>query len=68
MITHSSVLSWRIPWTEEPGGLLSPDQQWSGHSVGGPAVSQVSPPHWAGMELCAQQRPGAWGPLVAAEL
>ena len=21
--THSSVLAWRIPWTEEPGGLLS---------------------------------------------
>ena len=23
MATHSSVLAWRIPWTEEPGGLLS---------------------------------------------
>ena len=23
METHSSVLSWRIPWTEEPGGLQS---------------------------------------------
>ena len=23
MATHSSVLSWRIPWTEEPGGLQS---------------------------------------------
>ena len=21
--THSSILSWRIPWTEEPGGLQS---------------------------------------------
>ena len=21
MATHSSVLTWRIPWTEEPGGL-----------------------------------------------
>ena len=20
--THSSILAWRIPWTEEPGGLL----------------------------------------------
>ena len=20
MVTHSSILSWRIPWTEEPGG------------------------------------------------
>ena len=23
MATHSSVLGWRIPWTEEPGGLQS---------------------------------------------
>ena len=24
MTTHSSILAWRIPWTEEPGGLYSP--------------------------------------------
>ena len=24
MATHSSTLAWRIPWTEEPGGLHSP--------------------------------------------
>ena len=23
MTTHSSILAWRIPWTEEPGGLKS---------------------------------------------
>ena len=23
MATHSSLLAWRIPWTEEPGGLQS---------------------------------------------
>ena len=23
MVTHSGVLAWRIPWTEEPGGLQS---------------------------------------------
>ena len=23
MATHSSVLAWKIPWTEEPGGLQS---------------------------------------------
>ena len=23
MATHASVLAWRIPWTEEPGGLQS---------------------------------------------
>jgi len=23
MATHSSILAWRIPWTEEPGGVQS---------------------------------------------
>ena len=27
MATHSSILSWRIPWTEEPGGLQSMGSQ-----------------------------------------
>ena len=27
MATHSSVLAWRIPWTEEPGGLQSTGSQ-----------------------------------------
>ena len=28
---HSSVLAWRIPWTEEPGGLQSMGLQKVGH-------------------------------------
>ena len=24
MATHSSILVWKIPWTEKPGGLYSP--------------------------------------------
>ena len=31
MATHSSVLAWRIPWTEEPGGLQSMGSQRVGH-------------------------------------
>ena len=31
MTTHSSVLAWRIPWTEEPGGLQSIELQRDGH-------------------------------------
>ena len=31
MATHSSVLAWRIPWTVEPGGLLSIGLQRVGH-------------------------------------
>ena len=27
--THSSILAWRIPWTEEPGGLQSMGSQES---------------------------------------
>ena len=29
MATHSSILAWRIPWTEEPGGLQSIGSQKS---------------------------------------
>ena len=31
MATHSSILAWRIPWTEEPGGLQSMGWQRIGH-------------------------------------
>ena len=31
MATHSSVLAWKIPWTEEPGGLQSMGLQRIGH-------------------------------------
>ena len=31
MATHSSILAWRIPWTEEPGGLQSMGSQKVGH-------------------------------------
>ena len=30
MATHSSILAWRIPWTEEPGRLQSMGSQESG--------------------------------------
>ena len=31
MATHSSILAWRIPWTEEPSGLQSTGLQRVGH-------------------------------------
>ena len=31
MATHSSTLAWKIPWMEEPGGLLSTGSQRVGH-------------------------------------
>ena len=32
MATYSSILAWRIPWTEEPGGLQSLGLQRVGHA------------------------------------
>ena len=32
MATHSSIFAWRIPWTEEPGGLQSLGSQRVGHA------------------------------------
>ena len=31
MVTHSSILTWEIPWTEEPGGLQLMGPQRVGH-------------------------------------
>jgi len=33
MATHSSILAWRIPQTEEPGGLQSTGPQRVGHDL-----------------------------------
>ena len=35
MATHSSILAWEIPWTEEPGRLQSVGLQTVGHSKSG---------------------------------
>ena len=32
LATHSSILAWRIPWTEEPDGLQSMGLQRVGHN------------------------------------
>ena len=32
MANHTSILSWRIPWTEEPGGLESMGSKRVGHA------------------------------------
>ena len=33
MATHSSILAWEIPWTEEPGGLQFMGSQRVGHNL-----------------------------------
>ena len=32
MATHSNILAWEIPWTEEPGGLQSTESQRVRHN------------------------------------
>ena len=51
MATHSSILVWRIPGTEEPGGLLSMEWHRVGHNWSDLAVAaaeQLSLPNWEG--------------------
>ena len=56
MATHSNILAWRIPWTEEPGGVQSMGLQRVGHDgsnlapmhtrcVGNGIVKNTLPPH-----------------------
>ena len=44
MATHSSIFAWRIPWTEEPGGLQSMGLQTVGHAAAAAAKSLQSCP------------------------
>ena len=39
LVTHSSIIAWRITWTEEPGGLQSMGWQRVGHDL---ATEQLS--------------------------
>ena len=45
MATHSSILAWRIPWTEKPGGL---------QSIGSQRVRQAEVTQQAGTQGCSQ--------------
>ena len=63
MSTHSSILAWRIPWTEKPGGLLSMESQrvgqdWTTNTFFTFTLSPSSP---VVKTLCSQYR----GPRVA---
>ena len=43
LATHSSILAWRIPWTEEPGGLQSMGSQRIGHNLANKQQQQQVP-------------------------
>ena len=60
MATHSSFLAWRIPWTEEPGGLHSTGSQRAGHHQVTNTQSQAPAQHqpgWGCMTLGALPSP-----------
>ena len=52
MATHSSILAWRIPWTQEPGGLQSMGSQRVKHNISGKMLARgatIEPhPPWDG--------------------
>ena len=48
MATHSSILAWRIPWTEEPGGLQCIGSQTGGHNW----VANHYAPLWGPEQWC----------------
>ena len=47
MATHSSILAWRIPWTEEPGGLQSMRSRRVRHD-------------WLSSSICETESPPVW--------
>ena len=48
MAPHSSILAWRIPWTEEPGGLQSMGLQRVGHDWAPNAFTFMCSSDWVG--------------------
>ena len=55
--THSSILAWRIPWTEEPGGLQSMGWQRVGHDW----VTNTEW-RWSCVLMSPERGWGAWSP------
>ena len=56
MATHSSIHAWRIPWTEEPGGLQSIAFQRVGHDPEATQHTCMHPLFGAGEEMEQQGR------------
>ena len=55
MATHSSILAWRIPWTEEPGGLQSMGSQRVGQDRGTNTHTHTHT-HTADLQCCVSFR------------
>ena len=55
MATHSSIFVWRIPWTEEPGGLPSMGSHRVGHKWSNLAAAAAAKPLWDNFQLTRDQ-------------
>ena len=66
MATHSSTLAWKIPWTEEPGGLQSMGTQRVGHDWTA-SLSRIGEGHGNPLQCSCLENPrdgGAWWAAV----
>ena len=69
MAIHSSILAWKIPWTEEPGGLQSMESQsrtWLSESATTTATLLLSSQlnsRWVQFSSVAQSCPTLWNPM-----
>ena len=43
MTTHSNILAWRIPWTEEPGGSSVAGRDWGQEEKGAVGWHRLGP-------------------------
>ena len=63
MATHSSILAWRIPWTEEPSGLQSAGLQRVGHNwATSPSFFLKEREDSSSYVLSTSQNPSHWNP------
>ena len=51
MATHPSILAWRIPWTQEPGGLQPMGLQRVGHSLETNTICETVDEDLEGMQM-----------------
>ena len=63
MATHSTILAWRVPWTEEPGGIQSMGLQESNMTATKPL-----PPQKRKDDTCLHQRAHKAGLLLSNAL
>ena len=66
MATHSSILAWRIPWTQKPGGLQSTGPRRVGHDWRD--LARTAGTLRAAVKAGPQASPGSQGILSALHI